>query len=136
YFKFGKSFYAGRYNIGYWAWELSKSPWEFDLALSMVDEVWSISEFVTESFKTRSPIPVIAMPLAVTVLDLDPSRYTKAYYVLPEDKFVFYFTFDSLSYLDRKNPIAVVRAFKLAFPHGIEKAHLLLKTMNIEGAGP
>ena len=136
YFKFGESFFSGRYNIGYWAWELSQCPSEFDVALNMVDEVWSISEFVTESFKTRSSVPVITMPLAVTVPELDTSYYTKAYYGLPEDKFVLFFTFDAASYLDRKNPIAVVRAFKLAFPHSKENVHLLLKTMNIEVAGP
>ena len=136
YFKFGESFFDDRYNIGYWAWELSECPPEFDLALNMVDEVWSISEFVTESFKTRSPVPVVTMPLAVTVPELDPTRYTKSYYGLQKDKFTFYFTFDAASYLDRKNPIAVVRAFKLAFPKNNKKVHLLLKTMNIEVAGP
>jgi len=135
YFKLGDAFFSGRYNIGSWAWELSKCPAEFDIAFSMVSEVWSISEFVTESLKTRAPVPVITMPHAVTVPDLDPSHYTKGYYGLPEDEFIFFFTFDSASYLDRKNPVAVVRAFKLAFPNRNENAHLLLKTMNTEVAG-
>jgi len=135
YFKFGDSFFSGRRNIGYWAWELSKCPPEFDVALNMVDEVWAISGFVADSFKSRSPVPVFTMPLAVTVPALDASRFTKAYYGLPEDEFVFFFTFDAASYLDRKNPMAVVRAFNLAFPLGNENVHLLLKTMNIEVAG-
>ena len=135
YFKMGGDFFAGRYNIGFWAWELSECPPEFELALNMVDEVWAISNFVADSFKTRSPVPVITMPLSVTVPPLDPAIYNKAYYGFPEDQLLFYFTFDAASYLDRKNPTAVVRAFKLAFPKGDEQVHLLLKTMNTELAG-
>lgn len=134
--KFGESLFAGRHNIGYWAWELSKCPPEFDFALGMIDEVWAISDFVAESFKTRSSVPVLTMPLAVTVPNLDSSLYTKKHYGLPEDKFTFFFTFDAASYLDRKNPIAVVKAFKQAFPSKKEKVHLLLKTMNTDAAGP
>jgi glycosyltransferase involved in cell wall biosynthesis len=135
YFKYGKRFFSGYYNIGYWAWELPNCPTDFDLALNMFDEIWAISDFVAESLKTRSPAPVFTMPLAVTVPDLDPSVYTKSYYGLPEDKFVFYFIFDAASYLDRKNPLDVLRAFRLAFPKGDEKVHLLLKTMNSELGG-
>jgi FkbM family methyltransferase len=129
YFGLGRSFFPNCYNIGYWAWELSKCPPEFDLALAMVDEVWAISDFVAESFRTRSTVPVIKMPLAVSI-PVFQRRYSKSYFGLPENCFQFLFTFDAASYVDRKNPIAVVRAFRLAFPRGDEKVHLLIKTMN------
>jgi GT2 family glycosyltransferase/glycosyltransferase involved in cell wall biosynthesis len=135
YFKFGSSFFAGHYNIGYWAWELSKCPPEFDISLNMVDEVWAISEFVAESFRQRSPVPVVNMPLPITVPPLERA-YTKRYFGLPENPFVFLFIFDAASYLDRKNPIATVRAFKMAFPRGDERVHLLLKTMNNDNSDP
>lgn len=135
YFKFGADFFRGRHNVGYWAWELAECPPEFDMALNMVDEVWAISDFVAASFRSRSPVSVLTMPLAVTVPALDPARFTKAYYGLPEDRFLFFFTFDAASYLDRKNPIAVVRAFKKAFGDDGAGVHLLLKTMNIEFGG-
>src|SRR5208282_4873139 len=77
-------------------------------------------------------VPVVTMPNAVTVPKLG-SGYTKARYGIPEDSFAFYFIFDAASHIDRKNPIGVVRAFKLAFQGDI-KAHLLLKAMNIEAA--
>lgn len=130
YFKLGEDFFHKRYNIGYWAWELSECPNEFDIALNMVDEIWSISNFVTDSFKSKAPVPVITMPLAVSVPDLSPAIYNKSFYGLPEDKFIFLFNFDASSYLERKNPIAVVHAFKFAFPNKKEKVHLVLKTMN------
>ena len=130
-FKLGNDFCVGRRNIGYWAWELSKWPTEFELALDMVDEVWAISEFVAESVKTRARVPVITMPNAVTVPQLG-GGFTKLRYGLPEDSFVFYFIFDAASHLDRKNPVAVVRAFNVAFSDKETKVHLLLKTMNVE----
>jgi hypothetical protein len=34
YFSLGRSFFSNCYNIGYWAWELSKCPPEFDLSLA------------------------------------------------------------------------------------------------------
>jgi glycosyltransferase involved in cell wall biosynthesis len=121
---------SGYYNIGYWAWELPECPPEFDVALRTVDEVWACSQFTADSIRTRASTPVLAMPLAVTVPALSPAVHNKARYGLPEDRFVFLFTFDASSYLDRKNPIDVVRAFKRAFPRGDEKVHLVLKVQN------
>ena len=135
YFGLGRSVFPNCYNIGYWAWELSKCPPEFNLALAMVDEVWAISEFVAESFRTRSTVPVVNMPLAVSLPVLQ-RKYSKSYFGLPENCFQFLFTFDAASYVDRKNPIAVVRAFRLAFPRGDEKVHLSIKTMNTRSEDP
>jgi GT2 family glycosyltransferase/glycosyltransferase involved in cell wall biosynthesis len=135
YFNLGRSFFPNCYNIGYWAWELSKCPPEFELALAMVDEVWANSDFTAKSFRTRSTVPVTNMPLAVS-LPVLRRQYSKSYFGLPEDRFQFMFTFDAESYIDRKNPIAVVRAFRLAFPRGDEKVHLLLKTMNTRSEDP
>jgi GT2 family glycosyltransferase/glycosyltransferase involved in cell wall biosynthesis/SAM-dependent methyltransferase len=134
-FRLGDAFASSRYNIGFWAWELSQWPPEFDLALDMVDEVWAISDFVAQSVRTRARIPILTMHEAVTVPDLAPG-YTKSHYGLPEDSFVFYFIFDAASHLDRKNPLAVVKAFTAAFPGDEPRVHLLLKTMNVETAGP
>jgi len=135
YFKFGKRFFSDHFNIGYWAWELSKCPPEFDLALNMVDEVWAISEYMAESIRARSPVPVVSMPLAVSLRPLQ-RNYRKRYFGLPEKSFVFLFIFDSASYIDRKNPIATVRAFRTAIPRGDENVHLLLKTMNARKSDP
>lgn len=125
----GSHFFANRLNIGYWAWELANCPPEFDLAFNMVDEVWAISEFVRNSFAQRSPVPVINMPLCVSLPKIK-RRYQRKDFNLPEDSFTFLYSFDSASYLDRKNPIGAVRAFKSAFPKRTEKVLFLLKTMN------
>ena len=35
----------GRFNIGYWAWELSQFPQEWTTAFGHLDEVWTLSRF-------------------------------------------------------------------------------------------
>ena len=134
-FRLGNDFASRRYNVAYWAWELSQWPAEFQLALDMVDEIWAISDFVAESVRSRTRVPVVPMHVVVTAPDLGPG-YTKSRYGIPEGSFVFYFIFDAASHLDRKNPIAIVKAFEEAFPDGDARVHLLLKTMNVETAGP
>ena len=129
--KFGQGFY----NIGYWAWELPNCPPLFDTALSVVDEVWACSDFTADAFRTRADVPVISMPLAVEVPELSEARFTKAHYGLPEDRFTYFFTFDALSLIDRKNPIAVVKAFKRAFPRSDKPVQLVLKVMNTQHGG-
>lgn len=121
----------GHYNIGYWAWELAKCPPSFDTALQLVDEIWGISEFVSDALRMRASVPVHTLPLAVKVPDLSPSARRKARFGLEEEPFTFLFTFDAASYLDRKNPVDAVRAFKQAFPRGDENVRLVLKTHNV-----
>src|SRR5262249_47040834 len=119
----------------YWAWELPKCPPQFDLAFAVVDEVWGISEFVAQSLQSRSPMHVFTMPPAVSLPALRPG-FSKKYFGLDDGSFYFISIFDAASYLARKNPIAVVRAFKLAFPRGDERVGLVLKTMNVRRGDP
>ena len=102
FFRFPKGFFDVGLNIGCWAWELESCPEEFDLALGMIDEVWAISGFVQESFAKRANIPVLNMSRSVSIPDLQKA-YTKDYFNIPNDAFVFLYIFDAASFLDRKN---------------------------------
>ncbi len=53
---------------------------------------------------------------------------------LPEDRLLFFFKFDIFLSIDRKNPLAVVRAFKRAFKGAgaHPKVGLVLKTLNAD----
>ena len=51
YFSLGKEVWDYRYNIGYWAWELETFPEEWLPAFKLVDEVWTPSDFVTNTFE-------------------------------------------------------------------------------------
>lgn len=123
----GQSLGEGRYNIGYWAWELSKVPPAWQPSIDFVDEIWAPSRFIQEAFQEATDKPVIYMPLCVD-LSFDTWKRRK-FFGLPEDKFLFLYYFDSHSYYQRKNPFAALRAFKSAFPHR-QDVGLVIKTQN------
>ena len=110
----GKEIFTNRYNIGYWAWELSQFPHAWRSALQLVDEVWAPSRFIEQSIADATSSPVIRMPLAVEFPE--PHGITRESFGLPDDRFLFLFFFDFTSYVQRKNPEGAIRAFLQAFP--------------------
>lgn len=112
-------------RIGYWYWELEAIPPRWQAAAAQFDEIWTATRFVAEALRARLTVPVhIVMPgiRPVTFLPLP-----RAAFGLAEDHFTFCFVFHMTSVMDRKNPTALLRAFRRAFPAG-EKAALVLKT--------
>ena len=130
FFAFGAKFFSGRYSIGCPFWELEKFPEEWVPALSLVDEVWAPSEFIQKSLTDALRRPVRYMPAGIE-LPVFPDL-GRAHFNISEDRCVFLFAFDFSSYIERKNPDAVIRAFKRAFPSGNEEVELILKTMNAD----
>jgi len=110
----GKALFTNRYNVGYWAWELSQFPREWRSALQLVDEVWAPSRFIEQAIANTTSSPVIRMPLAVDFPE--PNGMTRESFGLPEKRFLFLFFFDFTSYVQRKNPEGAIRAFLQAFP--------------------
>jgi glycosyltransferase involved in cell wall biosynthesis len=109
----GEQYLANRYNIGYWAWELSTFPGFWRNSFEYVDEIWVPSNFVLEAVSRSSPVPVVRMPHAIGELATQPLG--RADFGLPSDKFIFFFAFDFHSYTERKNPLGLIRAFQKAF---------------------
>lgn len=93
-----------------------------------MDEVWVSSRFAYEAIAPVTRKPVHLMPMAVDVPPPEP-RLRRGDFGLPDDKFIFYFSFDFRSYTSRKNPLAAVAAFRRAFPGRSAAACLLLKTI-------
>lgn len=123
----GADFFAGRYNIGYWAWELSEFPDAWLPAFSLVDEIWAPSRFTQQAISEKAPCPVLRMPLGVELPEV--AAFSRRDLGLPEDRFLFLFFFDFTSYLARKNPWATIRAFKAAFGDDAgAKVGLVIKT--------
>jgi glycosyltransferase involved in cell wall biosynthesis len=127
YCQLGADFFRDRYNIGFWAWELSKCPVNWLPVIGMVDEIWAPSRFIQDCFTQVTDKPVTFMPLCVELPEF--SKRPRSYFGLPEGHCLFLYTFDFLSYIDRKNPFAAIRAFKHAFPSRNEKVGLVLKIM-------
>jgi len=122
----GPGFFEGRYNIGCWAWELSRFPDEWSDAFRLVDEIWALSRFTQQSIAEKADCPVVWMPHPVELTD--SGRMSRHDFGLPENKFLFLFFFDFRSYLSRKNPWAVIEAFQEAFGRtGAEDACLVVK---------
>jgi len=115
----GRSWFKGRYNIGYWFWELEDFPQKWAVSFRCFDEIWTGSEFCKKSIESISPVPVQVMPLSVEV-KLE-SIYDRGSFGLRNDSFIFLFVFDLNSHFERKNPLAVITAFRHAFDGRTEK---------------
>lgn len=120
----------GRYNIHYGAWELSNYPDQWLSLMNLIDEVWTISKFMQESVSEKSSVPVIYMPLPVDFVV--PIKFNRRYYNLPQDRFLFMFSFDMASSIYRKNPFAVIRAFKESFKKHNKDVGLVIKITRIK----
>ncbi len=105
----------GHFNIGYWAWELSEFPREWAKSFGYLDEVWTPSRFTRDAVASSSPIPVRVVPHAMDLNSSFDSRVDRSKFGLQSDSFVFLFYFDFESYLERKNPLGLIEAFKRAF---------------------
>ncbi|MBV9199961.1 MAG: glycosyltransferase family 4 protein [Alphaproteobacteria bacterium] len=116
------------YTIGYWAWELAKFPDEWRSSFAFVQEVWAASRFAFEAVAPATTKPVLLMPPAVAIPAPEPGLQ-RADFGLPDDRFLFYFSFDFRSYVSRKNPLATVVAFRRAFPRSDTPVGLVLKTI-------
>ncbi len=117
-----------RYNIGFWFWELEQIPREWAHAIESVDEVWVATEFVRQAMRAATSKPVIKVPTPIEVTL--PRAYTRAEFALPEDRFLFLFSFDFNSFIMRKNPDGAIKAFKSAFATGRRDVGLVIKSIN------
>jgi glycosyltransferase involved in cell wall biosynthesis len=122
----GDSFFADRYTVGFWAWEVSAFPERYLSAFAHLDEVWVGSRHVRDAVSKGAPVPVLAIPQPVSL----PHGFER---VTPPSGlpagFRFLFAFDYLSVFERKNPLATIEAFERAFEPG-SGAVLIVKTLN------
>jgi glycosyltransferase involved in cell wall biosynthesis len=123
----GKRYFRDRYTIGFWFWELSRFRKDWNHAFRVVDEVWVATRFTRDAISASAPVPVVRMPLPVTIPVT--ANVGRAHFGIPDDRFAFLFTFDVSSQTERKNPLAVVRAFRRS---GLsrDRAVLVLKFTN------
>jgi glycosyltransferase involved in cell wall biosynthesis len=113
------------YRIAYWYWEFDSMPEAWRAHAEKVDEVWTATEFIARGLRARLAVPVRTLFPGVT---LAPFRVRdRAYFNLDANRFTFLFTFHMLSVMERKNPMGLIRAFKMAFDAS-EPVALVLKT--------
>lgn len=115
-------------------WELNRLSRVHRLGVAAVDEIWSASRFLANVFAeggktvrwigmccSLAPAPSAAQRAALrSRLGLAPAKFT------------FLTTSDALSWVQRKNPLAVVEAFRAAF--ATDDVALVVKTHNLCGS--
>jgi glycosyltransferase involved in cell wall biosynthesis len=126
----GRNFRAGKYNIGYFAWELPEFPDAWAPSFDFYDEIWCPSDFTSAAVAMKAPLPVLTMPHAISFARPTESAATlRTRFALPADKFLFLTLFDLNSYAERKNPRAVIAAFRQSGLAGAGAA-LVVKVQN------
>lgn len=118
---------AGRYNVGYCMWEQEELPDEYRPAFSLLHEIWTATAFTADAFSRKATIPVRRVPYPVAPLTAPADLDIRAKLNVPRGAFLFVYLFNYLSYFERKNPLAAVRAFRRAFGDDPGKV-LLIKT--------
>ena len=120
------SYFENKYNIGFWAWELPTFPSEWQPAFDNFHEIWTYSNHCAEAISAVSPIPVMKIMPSISLAQ--PALEREALN-LPKHKFIFLFVFDFSSRIERKNPLAVIQAFKQAFGED-DRVLLIVKSSN------
>ncbi|MEO0427785.1 MAG: glycosyltransferase family 4 protein [Pseudomonadota bacterium] len=116
------------YAIAYLLWELEAVPEAHRLCLELVDEIWCPSSYVAGIYAPHTSATITTVGKGIDLpppLPVDRGRLG-----LPQQAFVFLVTFDFHSSVERKNPLAAVRAFRRAFDGawGDRAVRLLIKT--------
>lgn len=120
--KAGLSSYYRSYNIAYWAWELECLPGDWIDAMRFVDAFMVPSTFCRRTIERYTTKPVLTVPHPIQ-LEMDKVLSPK----LGDQVFRVLSIFNLGSSFERKNPLAVIRAFRSAFGNDAG-AELTLKT--------
>jgi glycosyltransferase involved in cell wall biosynthesis len=126
--------FAGRYVIGDWLCEQTELPEGFTKGCELVDEIWTGSSFATEVFAQSTTKPVTAIPWIVnrSTNPERPATLDREQLGIPEDRSVFLTIANARVPMIRKNPDGTLHAYRNAFPHGQQKATLIIKSL-VEG---
>lgn len=138
--KLGRGGTRDRPTIGLWAWEVQKFPERMHSAFTLVDEVWAMSDFARDSLQVaanKHDVRVHTFPMRLPEVsgraDTELTAETLAGLGLPAGLPFFAFAFDYLSVAERKQPWAVIDAFRRAFPQERHNGpRLVLKSINHE----
>lgn len=101
----------GVWRIGYWAWELDVLPQKYARESRHFDEIWTPTRFVADAVRKAAPKAIVNVVLPGAEI-LPNAPVNRARHGLSESDFVALFMFDVASVIERKNPLAVVEAFR------------------------
>jgi glycosyltransferase involved in cell wall biosynthesis len=122
------------YNINYWTWEVPNLPYAWASAFNLLDEIWTPSTYTRDILKKFTDLPVFYMPIPIEIATSGKSTAdTRRKFGLPTDRFIFFFAFNPGSSMARKNPYALIEAYRKAFgdSHAPDKPLLVIKTQHL-----
>lgn len=128
YLYLNKDIWKNHYNIAFWLWELEEFPKEYMETFKFFDEIWTPSEFASNSIREVTDKPVRTIPYYV--LATADEQFDRGYFKLPKDKFLYLIMYDTNSTMARKNPVGALNAYKKAFPQENQNVGLVIKVNN------
>lgn len=137
-FAYQPDVFSGAYNIAYVYWELDSPAMCHYLGMEMIDEIWVAAEYGVTIYQPKMKQPVVNVGMCYEDVP-EVSRETARDFVnrrfrLKGNEFVYLVAFDSFSFVQRKNPVAVLEAFRKAFPDR-DDVRLIIKTQNRNSVG-
>ncbi len=131
----GPRYELGRKHIGYWVWETTRLPGQWAPAAEGLSAIWTPSEFSKLAIQRALPNgpPVSVIPHVIDLDVAEPERDVDQPVRLPEDRTLFGCFVDARSVLERKNPAALLRAFRKAFRND-DRVTLVLKVNHAASA--
>ena len=132
-FAYQPDVFSGAYNIGYFFWELNTPAACHYLGMELLDEIWVSTDYGVQIYQPEFNGPVTNVGMCFEELPeidrADARAFMQGLSGFGADKFVFLVAFDSFSFIQRKNPLGALRAFKAAFAD-VPGVGLLIKTQN------
>ena len=124
----GSEYFKNKYNIGVWFWEIADFPKKWQDSFKYFDEIWVASSFIANALSKRSPIPIVKID---SPFEADETKMiqNRQKFGFNDKEFVFLFIFDFYSIFERKNPLAIIQAFNIAFKDN-EDVRLVIKCTN------
>jgi glycosyltransferase involved in cell wall biosynthesis len=116
-------------HIGFLLWELETLPRSHLQAGKILGEVWVPSRYVQKIYEKVYDCPVVNVGKGISLPELQASDMAE--YGINASHHVILMCFDAHSSVERKNPLAAVQAFLLAFPN-VPNARLIIKTTSVD----
>lgn len=126
----GRRLVRGKRIIGFWHWELPEVPVDWRGGYRFVHDICVPTRFVARAVSNENlfdkKITIIPHPVALRAVPLKTAKKPE-----PPHSFTVLVVFNMISGFARKNPIAAIEAFRLAFGDD-RNVRLLIKATNAQ----